>query len=301
MKAIKILLLLFIPLLAVSCGNKEEKLKNEYIEACADGNFEKARAAVLKLEPIDYWDAKEGMKYVNDKEIYSLLAHPSRDNDSRILFLYNSYESLELPNMSDVVEVAISMGNENLPEKLIKAGVKVDNDMVKAAVNADMEDLVALMIAKDSKLILDPEVAKYCKASSSIDYDAIKKEYDNLIKNELEEKLKALYNVSIPTRPALGIVKSDHYGDIPSEYPSYKNAVESYNNRCISVINQALEYNYRDIARKALALMKPNLEWNNLGDWCKVVYRNNHSSVYNAFSVKQNTNEIESARKLMNK
>lgn len=284
MKAIKILLLIFIPLIAASCGNKEEKLKNQYIEACADGDFEKARAAAMKLEAIDGWSAREGIKYINDKEIYSLLAKPSRDNDSRILYLYNSYESSQLPNMEDVLEVAISMGNENLPEKLIKAGVPVNTAVVKAAVNADMENLVALMIAKDTKLILDPEVAKYCQQSSALDYDSLKMDYENLKKKELEEKLQKLYTVSIPTRPALGKVLSVN---IPSEYSDYKKAVERYNNMCLSIINEALESGYMDIANKAFSLMKPNLEWIHNNDF--------------GYSVSQNSNEINSARKLLNR
>ncbi|MBD5220561.1 MAG: hypothetical protein HDS72_10110 [Bacteroidales bacterium] len=299
MKASRLLLIITLALLTCSC-NKEKSLINEYIEACADGNFEKARAAVQKLETISPYEARKGNEYITDKEIYALLSKPSRDNDARILYIYNSSESWELPDMRDVVEVAISMGNESLAEKLIKSGVEISKRMAIAAANAEANDVFELILKKKPEYILEDEIAEYYQQENGA--EALQEFTNKIISGSLNDELQALYQVHIAARPALGLVKSDHYGDIPSEYISYKNEVESLNNRCKELISKSVEFGHVAIANKAFSLMKPNLEWNNLGDWANVVEHDyENSSVYNAFKVTENRNEIDEARKLMQK
>lgn len=74
---------------------------------------------------------------------------------------------------------------------------------------------------------------------------------------------------------------------------------ENYNNECLEIINNSLDNNLPQSAKRVLSLMKPNLEWNNLGDWEDVVTHSGNSSVYNAFNVKQNRTEIEDAKRLI--
>ena len=106
--------LIFAGLVAVvaltACTGAVDKMKNEYIEACAEGNFSEARKIVEKMaaEDISSYDLNEHWEYVNDKEIYALLEDGSKDASNRIVYLYNTYEYGQLPDMDDVLEVAIS-------------------------------------------------------------------------------------------------------------------------------------------------------------------------------------------------
>lgn len=138
------------------------RLREEYSRACAEGNFDEARAAVEKVTAkTTNVRPNEHYRYINDKEIYNLLAHPSRDNDNRIMYLFNTYDRYALPDMADVMEVAVSQENANLPAKLIKAGVEPSDDAVRNAVNNDMEELVTLILDKYPSRIEIDEVAKY--------------------------------------------------------------------------------------------------------------------------------------------
>ena len=98
-----------------SSNGEVASLRSQYIDACAEGNFEEARKYVQKIEALESGRRlDEHVKYVNDKEIYALLAHLDKDNANRILYLYNSHEPMQLPDMQDVLEVAISQSNEYL-------------------------------------------------------------------------------------------------------------------------------------------------------------------------------------------
>ena len=297
----------------------DSDLKNKKIEAAQEEHEAKIRPMC------EHW------QYVNDKEIYALLAKPSRESDSRIVYLYNTYEYDELPDMTDVLEVAISTDRDNLAEKLLKSGVSPNSTAIAAAVMAEKEDLVNIMLQQEPDYILEDGVAEYYREAKGQDalatilrkllvslpsYSEYEREQiaglakkfaisdlDNLIANaataDIETQIKALYDIKVPTRPALGRVMSDRYGEIPEKYTSYKEAVENYNNQCLQIINKALDSNQPQMANRALSLMKPNLEWNNLGDWEDVVTHSGNSSVFNCFNVKQNNDEVEEAKRLV--
>lgn len=316
-----------------SCASKEEKATEKYMEACADGNFDEARAIVEKLAAQagdDYIDINEHMKYVNDKEIYYLLAHANSENNNRIMYLFNSYDSYQLPDMDDVIEVAISMDNEQLASKLIKAGVEPTEAIAKAAISADMNDLVMIIIKKNPHVVFEKEVAEYYATEEGTDklkslllslweLDESEDVHSNIIKlgnsfgidgfeelakketvRKLNEALSEIRSMTIPNRPALGVVKSDHYGELSDEYKEYNEAVANRNNACTELIGTAMELGERSVANQALNLMKPSLQCVVIGDWCRVVeHKNDHSSVYNAFRVTEDRSAIEDARKLI--
>lgn len=333
-----------LTLAATACGGKAKAKKNarsistmqtEYIDACAEKDYDKARGIVEKMIPLYEGDDPEvakHLKYINEKEIYNLLSKPSKDNDLRILYLYNVHEPTELPDMEDVVEVAVSMGNENLAEKLIKAGVEPTMKIAKAAVNEDMGQLTELIIAKHPEFILDQEVRKflkddkgsasYAKILSELFASSDKEMRENIIKigraeklpevtewtklqqeeirQGLNERYKKIISTKLPMRPALGTVKSDSYGDLPVEYNAYNSAVGDYNNQLKDFITDAMSLGETGLARKALAQMKETLEQTVIGDWTKVVeHEYDHSSVYNAIKVTLNDSQIEDARKII--
>lgn len=311
-----------------SSNGEVASLRSQYIDACAEGNFEEARKYVQKIEALESGRRlDEHVKYVNDKEIYALLAHLDKDNANRILYLYNSHEPMQLPDMQDVLEVAISQSNEYLPTKLIQAGVKPSVKAARSAASFDMEDLFKMIVENNPMALTDLKVVEYYIGNLGAENyeDAVIKnmakldevrladiaDSNNLAKlksalaNKDAEALKAqfndVYSRKISKRPAIGTVKSDGYGEIPEEYISYRREVESYNSDCRELLSTAIEQKDWAMAQKVIGIMKPNLEWNNLGDWSKVVDHNNDvSSVYNAFKVIENSDDINSARQLLN-
>lgn len=253
--------------------NVDNEYKKGYVNACVDRDFEKARAEALKLESASSDKAEEGLKYVNDKEIYYLLAKPSLDNDARILYLYNTYEESQLPDMEDVLNVAISMGNENLAEKLIKSGVGISLGTILSAVNAEMDQIVDLIISKDPDLILNQEVGNFYRECGSSD------RYSEVLQACLNK------NIDLPVRGAIGVINT--YSNTPGyeEYEVYRTKVTDANNRYIKIITAAVYISRWDIANKALSRMKPNIEWINLGG-CK-------------WRISENKLEINEARKII--
>lgn len=126
----------------------------------------------------------------------------------------------------------------------------------------------------------------------------------NLNKWVAEGNTNALFSeissFNIPTRPALGTVKGDHYGEIGDDYTDYNKAVKELNEYCYKVITIAVENNKKELANKILKRMKPSLEYVILGDWAKVVEHTTNSSVYNAFEVTENNEDIQAAERLIN-
>lgn len=311
----------------VSCGDSVDSLRQQYIEACSNKEFDSARTAVEKIAIADP-DTRldEHWKYVNDKEIYYLLASLDKDKANRILYLYNTYEYSQLPDMQDVLEVAISQNNEYLPTKLIQAGVRPSVSVARSAASFDIEELFPLIIENNPTVLTDAKVTEYYISHIGADKyeDAVIMymaklddvrladiaETNNLprLKNvlankeaeALKEQFNEVYSRKIPNRPALGLVKSNHYGDIPEEYESYKNVVDLYNSDCRDLLSTAIDQKDWAMAQKVIGIMKPNLEWNNLGDWTKVVEHSENSSVYNAFKVAETSADISSARELLN-
>lgn len=203
---IKILFSLFISAFLLigftSCQSKLDKavsklndMEKDYIEACIDGDYDKAREIVEKMVPTyqtavaeatvkineyvkkhgtSYYgqqreqysalikDINEHWTYVNEKEIYKLLANPSRENTGRILYLYNSYEPSQLPDMNDVLEVMVSSGDEGSAERLINSGVTPSLAVVRIAARNDMSDLVKSCVNKVPFFIADDEIQDYC-------------------------------------------------------------------------------------------------------------------------------------------
>lgn len=157
--------IVFALALLTSCGDSTEKMKKQYIEACADGNFSEARKIVEKMEANvkSSYQMDEHWKYVNDKEIYFLLQDGSRDASNRIMFLFNSTESSQLPYMDDVLEVAVSQDNEYLAMKLINGGVRPNKTAAEAAADNKMEELIDLIIEKEPSYILNNSVGRYYK------------------------------------------------------------------------------------------------------------------------------------------
>lgn len=293
----KILFALFAACcMLVSCGGGTDT-EAEIAKACSEGDFEKARNIAE-----EYYGTYSiyNIKPINEKEVYTLLANMNKDNANRILYLYNTIDEYKLPDVYDVMVAAISGGDSYLADKLIRAGHEPNERVINAAINQDMSDLVELCIKKNPKFVLDTEVEEFVKESIGNEVleaaaGKIKKEAAQEFKSRMDE----LAAISIPARPALGIQQSDHYGDIKEEYTEYNSSVEKLNSACKDLLSQALEMKDQATAKKILALMRPTLSWQNLGDWCKVNGQSEHSSVYNAYKIAEDHTDIEQARAMI--
>lgn len=301
-----LLTLLLAGIAVTSCGDSPDaqlqNLENQYIAACGENDFDKARSIVSQMEPLMTKslaelkaDAEEKcakamdddrksvreiayeavakyeaqvknlnvdrhIKYINDKEIYYLLAHATADNNKRIMYLYNTYEASQLPDMADVAEVAISQDNEQLSTKLIKAGVQPTAGVIKAAVNADMSDLVQLIIQSHPEMMFDQEVAKYYAQACGDEKSK------SLMGKLLTDKVDELHALRVPARPQIGQLRLKEVSSLPKSYKEYKNSVDTLNKACIEVITLCVAGNRPDIAAKALNLMKPSIDWTELGN-----------------------------------
>lgn len=294
--------------IATSCGNKDknaiEQIKEEYVEACYQRDFDKARALAEKADMREksesYGDSH--MKYVNEKEIYYLLASNSTDNANRIIYMFNSIDSKDLPDMSDVLEVATSQNNGYLATKLYQGGVRENQNVLKAAITNNMDELLELIIKNNKNTLRNKNVMDYAEANPKLSSyaETFRMESAENEKKQWEEEVRNAISGTISPRPALGIVKSDHYGKLLDEYPTYNTEAKAFNAKCQEMLVKAIDKKDWATANRIANAMKPTLEWNNIGDWCKVVEKQfDHSSVYNAFKVIESTEAKQAALQMI--
>lgn len=278
-----------------STQDKVSDIKEEYMAACEKDDYEGAREIVKRMQAgkvkgdlfnLSDSDMSQGdmtksideaVAYINDKEIYNLLSHPSRDNDNRIAFLYDSYPAEQLPDMEDVVEVAVSKGNEYLADKLIRAGVGVNTKIAKAAISANMDQMFPLIVSKDPSVILDQEVNRASRKLLDAEL------YEEYVNKALDSELQNLYDVELPVQPANGKVSySDSF-----KSKEYSKEIEKFNNRCYTLILRGVDLGNIEFANKVLRLMRPTLTIKeNVGE--------------NTYQVTECQDQINQARKIIN-
>lgn len=314
---IKLMCVVLLFGIATSCGknnkNDIEQLKEDYMEACLQRDFDKARALAEKADMIEKSENKDDefsfdlfndshVKYVNEKEIYYLLASNSTDNANRIIFMFNSIDSEDLPDMSDVLEVATSQNNEYLAIRLYQGGVDVNDNVLKGALTNNMEELLELIIKNDKDALSNQSLMDYAEANPKLSgyVESYKKENSERESQQWENEVRDAISGTISPRPALGMVKSDYYGKIPKEYTDYNDQAKAFNERCRETLVKAIDKKDWVAANRIANAMKPTLEWNNMGDWCKVVeHEYDHSSVYNAFKVVESNEAKQEALQMI--
>lgn len=291
----KILFALFAACcMLVSCGGGGTDTEAEIAKACNEGDFEKAR----DIAEAAYGSRNPGS--INKREVYTLLANLNKDNANRILYLYNTINEHALPDVYEVMETAISGGDSYLADKLIRAGHEPNERVINAAINQEMLELVELCIKKNPKFVLNTEVEEFVKENIGNEvFEAAEGKIKKEATQEFKSKVEELAAISIPARPALGIQQSDHYGDIGEEYIMYNRDVEELNSKCKDLLSQALEMKDQATAKKILALMRPTLSWQNLGNWDEVVFNRESSTVYRAYKITAESTDIEQARAMI--
>lgn len=319
-KFIQIIMLCAIVMSVTSCTeSKVNGYREQYIDACAEGDFAEAHKILDKMEPLFDRNStfhaegsfRDHQEYVYNAEISALASSGTKDDVNRIVFLMKQDDYCGMSE-NKVFDLAINMNNEYLCERMVDAGADITIDKAKGAVQNDMSDLLDKMLVSKPKIIADNTIFGYIKTNNNEErliefikagaatgdedvletakangYEKLAKE---LVLDQLNQKLKELQKEELPVRPALGLVKSE------SEPDGYQYAIHSYNEECRALMIRAAELGYKQIANKALGMMRPNIEYVELGDWCRVVEHEDGHSIYNAYRVTENRNEINDAR-----
>lgn len=304
----QIVILCAIVIVLVSCGGGKEK-SDSYINyhdsvtvACENIDFVKAYMYAEKCGAIDEVIKKEGA-YVLENQGESGLV--------RISMIVNEHNAPWL--YLDMLKMAISKGDESLATKLYKMSDACDEQAMDYAVTADMEGLVNTFISKNSNFIDKQNVIEYLKEKGTYEklYFPIEKQRQEEKKRaEAEAKAKkiAALNKEIddlssrkfPSRPALGIVKSEGlYGKIPHEYENYRDRVDEFNAECRKLLAKMIKEKNLPCAKKVVAMVKTSIVWNDLGDWIRVVEKGSGSSSDEAYKVTEDNSEKKAVQKIL--
>lgn len=322
MNKIKTIIILFLLFFISSCGGNNTTIKQEvtpvkgsggveytsYEDACRDNDF----VAAYKFIELNGGDKD----YVFKQEALFLMSQESDDAKKRLIYLIKQ-EDGNNSHVAMLIDLAIEDDDEDFVKKLANQFDKyVSSSELKALseylLSKNNEENEEFLLSLYRKLNKDDMIFEYAINKGDIDFivknasnikldnDATIDKLSKLNNNKVSEIIiggLTEYENSIPNKPAMGIVKSDHYGDIPSEYTSYESGIKSFNDKCRSVMNCAIKTKNQYLAKRALSKIKPNIEYNNLGDWVTVVEKEyDHSSVYNAFKVTTSNDEIVNAK-----
>lgn len=305
-----------------SCSNKIEGF-SDYKEACDNGRFDVAHQFIDRMESYNQY---EPLSYVFSKELEIITEEFNRESINDLRNLFYKYEQLGTWSTDrvceDLIKKAIEKRNIALCEELMSLHTDGDfsGDVKLAILNMykerDLDKFRNFAISH----INDFDVNKYMKEyimnnndevllrsfisnfSGNIlnDEDLVSvfaKYYPVELKNKVRSELLK-FKKSVPAMPATGIVQSDSYGEITEEYTSYISEVQEYNARCVEMLICAFNLNDASLANFIISNMSKNLTYQSLGDWCVVVEKrtDGRSSVYNAYNVTLNSDEIEAAK-----
>ena len=300
---------------------------NNYKDACSAARFDVAHRFLAQMEENEFNASKvdEAEEYIFRQELTYLVSMGDEQSINRIIFLFkqNDIDKSKLVEYcDDAIDLAISMGNDLMVDRLVIAYPDKDftrticdniaayyaNNQVKfrdfllqnlrsanvrslavtyCTENND-KDLFSKMMTVAPNMSTDEAALKLW---AKFDYAGFEKQITTIIGDAAKQ---------LPTMPATGMIKSDHYGELDGKYQEYIDGVKKYNNVVINVISILVEVGKRDVAASMVNKVKPNLNCTNLGDWCDVVEKSTDSSVYNAFQVTaDNTEDIKTAKQLL--
>lgn len=268
------------------------KVYESYQECCAANDYEAAHLFLAKLqnsksEAYSYREAKE---YIFKNEALFLMSQDDETAKKRIIYLLK-----EEGNNDDHVSMLIDLAIENDDDAFVK---KLANQYSERASKESLQKLMSYLSEKpteENKIFIGKLIDKYLSLSNTamLEYLARTKsrEDSERILGLLSEEGK-----SIPARPALGMIKSDHYGELDSSYGYYVSSVENYNDACRKILDIAVLSKNQYLAQRAVSKVMSNIVYKDLGDWETVVVRSTNSSVYNAFEVTLDNTEANAIK-----
>lgn len=303
-----------------SCSEKIEGF-SDYKEAADNGRFDIAHQFIDKMNSYEQYDP---LKYVFAKELEIITEDLNRENIDAIRNLFAKYKKIGTWHTNKVCE-------ELIKKAITKKNIALCEDLMSLHKDGDFNSEINIAILdmyRESNIdkfrqfalahIDDSDVNKYVRMylMDNDDEDLLKhftsqyrdnffdnKDVVELFEKKSPETLKKMVRMEIlefkrnvPPMPAIGIVKSNGYGDITAEYPSYNSAIKDYNAKCIEMLNYAYNLNDKELANFIVNNMGKGLTYRPIGSWSKVVENESSSTVYDAYKVTTNSDDIESAR-----
>ena len=317
----RILAFVLSAILMCSCSSKIDGYEN-YKDACNNGRFDVALKFIEQMEEYEQYDP---LKYVFAKEAELITENLNRESINDLKNLFNRYKKIGYNQMDKLCETlikqTIAKNNIALCEELMALHRDEDypDDITIAILNMYKENNTGkfrnFAMSNINKYEIESYIIEYLRENDDRELlKALTSKYqDNIFKNEnilslyeekypaeLKEQItKELFKLKkqVPTRPAIGMVKSDRYGDIPQEYLNYTSQVQSYNAQCTKLLAYAYNMNDKKLANFIVSNMCSSLTYQVLGNWSKIAENNPDShSVYEAYMVKINNDDIEEAK-----
>ena len=230
-----------------------------YQECCAANDYEAAHLFLAKMYDKESYTEDDAVakEYVFKKEALFLMSQGDDAAKKRIIYLLKE-EGGNDDHVSMLIDLAIENGDAEFVKTLMGQYAKDIKDK-------EFEKLIKFFIEKQDD------------------------EYIFKLLTDVENK--------IPARPALGLVKSNHYGELDYTYVDFNKQVKKYNNACRVILNGAIAEKNQSLAQKAITKLKSTLVGKELGDWVRVVEKEkDHSSLYNAFKVTLDNSDASSIK-----
>lgn len=323
MKQLKISLVIVCAVVSLSACSKYKT----YQEACNDGQFEVAYEMAEKIK--GNLDAREAKEYIFKREVEMLSEKLNRESVEAIRNLFERRTSFDFYLVKDdvresLIRKAALKGDAGLCElamSLPSSKSYFSNEVYKVVLDmykeVDIQKFRNFAKANLERSVVQEYVIGYIEESGDVgllntyisqDPEVIfaNSELMELLAKHDEEKLarlikKKIANMKVDIKlPSTGLVKSDLYGEIPQAYTDYISAVTKHNNKCIELLASVIELGDRNLANFIVGSMMKNLTYTEIGDWAHVVEkRMNVSSVYNAFKIELNDNDIKMAKQMI--
>ncbi len=322
-----IILIFSVTISFISCGSKvNQKVMmvkgadgteyTSYQECCAANDYEAAHLYLAKMQSEKPSELYEATDYVFKHEALFLMSQGDDASKKRLIYLLK-----EEGDNNSRVAMLIDLAIENDDDTFVK---QLANQYKEGADEDNLEKLTDYLLKKDdnNKEFVVPLLKKLelkdllcdiaLKSKDTVLLLSVTDDF-SIDDTKMVEALAAMNNKkmsgiiisalakegNVGSRPALGIVKSDDYGEIPGEYNAYRSHVSSFNDQCKSVLAIAVKYKNMYLAQQSIGKVKTNIQFIDLGDWCKVVEKNDYRSIYEAWKVSLDNTEVVEAKSIL--
>lgn len=229
-----------------------------YQECCAANDYDAAHLFLARIQNDDSgeYNYRDAKEYVFKKEALFLMSQGDDAAKKRIIYLLKE-EGGNDDHVSMLIDLAIENGDAEFVKTLMRQYAKDIEDK-------EFEKLIKFFIEKQDE------------------------EYVFKLLTDIENK--------IPNRPALGLVKSNDYGDLDDTYVDFNKSVKKYNDACRAILNGAIASKKQSLAQKVITKPKSTLVGKELGDWEHIVEKTTYNSLYNAFKVTLDNSDASSIK-----
>ena len=276
----------------MGCESKNESLKKEYIAACADNDFAKAHSIVDEMNSVS--TDRENLKYVEEANLYVykkealyLIAENENQASDRLMVLLK--EGKDYLNSEETLNLALTMGNEYLANKLINSGMKISEANIKSACTANMMGVVIAMLDKNTRLFENNEVQNFIKKNVPEDYERYQDKLNQEKLEELQESNARYSKLPLPAGRHLS-----RYDTLESEYDEIEGR-DSLNTKCTETLYYFINIKNLKCAQKVIQYYVQDMHSEDLG------WEANLGSYHgDTFKISYNYSSREQGQKLLN-